>query len=78
MNPTMMAFESIGKAFEGEAEALGLKNDDDVVAMIKEIRRENEKLKEDPFFSEQNMARLSESIASLESGEAPIKKQRKN
>jgi AbrB family looped-hinge helix DNA binding protein len=41
MNPTMMALEKVGQAFEGEAEALGLKNDDDVVAMIKEIRREN-------------------------------------
>lgn len=40
MNPTMMALEKIGKAFEGEAERLGLENDD-VVAMIKEIRQEN-------------------------------------
>ena len=41
MNPTMMALEKIGMAFEGEAERLGLENDDDVVAMIKEIRKEN-------------------------------------
>ena len=41
VNPTMMALEKIGKAFEGEAERVGLKNDDDVVAMIKEIRKEN-------------------------------------
>jgi len=41
VNPTMMALEKIGKAFEGEAERLGLENDDDVVAMIKEIRKEN-------------------------------------
>ena len=41
MNPTMMALENIGKAFEGEAERLGLENDDDVVAMVKEIRKEN-------------------------------------
>ena len=41
MNPTMMALEKIGKAFEGEAERLGLENDEDVVAMIKEIRKEN-------------------------------------
>jgi len=40
VNPTMMALEKIGKAFEGEAERLGLENDDDVVAMVKEIRRE--------------------------------------
>ena len=41
MNPTMMALEKIGRAFEGEAERLGLENEDDVVAMIKEIRKEN-------------------------------------
>jgi AbrB family looped-hinge helix DNA binding protein len=41
VNPTMMALEKIGRAFEGEAERLGLENDEDVVAMIKEIRREN-------------------------------------
>ena len=28
------------KAFEGEAERLGLKDMDDVVAMIKEVRKE--------------------------------------
>jgi len=41
LNPTMMALDKIGRAFEGEAERLGLKNDDDVVAMIKEIRKKN-------------------------------------
>ncbi|MGL4209540.1 MAG: AbrB/MazE/SpoVT family DNA-binding domain-containing protein [Candidatus Adiutrix sp.] len=41
INPTMMALEKIGASFEGEAERLGLKNDDDVVAMIKEIRKDN-------------------------------------
>ena len=41
MNPTMMALEKIGEAFEGEAERLGLESDDDIVAMIKEIRKEN-------------------------------------
>ena len=40
INPTMTALEKIGKAFEGEAERLGLENDDDVVAMIKEIRKD--------------------------------------
>jgi len=40
VNPTMMALDKIGKAFDGEAERLGLENDDDVVAMIKEIRRD--------------------------------------
>jgi len=41
MNPTMAALEKIGKAFEGEAERLGLETDEDVVGMIKEIRKEN-------------------------------------
>ena len=41
MNTTMMALEKIGRAFEGEAERLGLENEYDVVAMIKEIRKEN-------------------------------------
>ncbi len=40
VNPTKLAFEEAQKAFEGEAERLGLKNIDDVVAMIKEIRAE--------------------------------------
>jgi len=41
VNPTMMALEKIGKAFEGEAERLSLETEEDVVAMIKEIRRDN-------------------------------------
>ena len=41
VNPTMMALEKIGHAFEGEAERLGLETEDDVVAMIKEIRKDN-------------------------------------
>ena len=41
LNSTIMAFEKIGKAFEGEAERLGLESEDDVIAMIKEIRRDN-------------------------------------
>jgi len=41
VNPTMMALEKIGKAFDGEAERLGLENEEDVVAIIKEIRRDN-------------------------------------
>lgn len=40
VNPTMMALEKIGETFKGEAARLGLENDDDVVAMIKEIRRD--------------------------------------
>ena len=41
MNPTMMALENMGQAFSGEGERLGLETDDDVVAMVKEIRKEN-------------------------------------
>ena len=41
MNPTMMALEKIGEAFKGGAQRHGLENEDDVVAMIKEIRKEN-------------------------------------
>ena len=38
INPTMIAFEKVRKAFDGEAERLGLKDIDDVVAMVKEVR----------------------------------------
>jgi len=38
INPTILAFENAQKAFEGEAERLGLENVDDVVAMVKEVR----------------------------------------
>ena len=38
VNPTMIAFENVRKAFDGEAERLGLEDIDDVVAMIKEVR----------------------------------------
>ncbi|MCL2088829.1 MAG: type II toxin-antitoxin system PrlF family antitoxin [Oscillospiraceae bacterium] len=40
VNSTMAALEKIGLAFKGEAERLGLENDNDVTAMIKEIRRQ--------------------------------------
>ena len=40
INPTMLAFENARKAFEGEAERLGLKDIDDVVALVKEVRSE--------------------------------------
>lgn len=33
--------EQIQKAFAGEADRLGLKNDDDVMTMIKELRKES-------------------------------------
>ena len=36
----MTELRKLQKAFEGEAERLGLKDMDDVVAMIKEVRKE--------------------------------------
>ncbi len=38
MNSSMEAFREAQMAFQGEAERLGLKNDDDVMAMIKAER----------------------------------------
>jgi AbrB family looped-hinge helix DNA binding protein len=40
VNPTIMAFERAQKAFEGEAERLGLNDISDVVALVKEVRAE--------------------------------------
>jgi len=37
-NPTMLAFENVRRAFDGEADRLGLKDVDDVTSMVKEIR----------------------------------------
>jgi hypothetical protein len=37
-NPTTLAFENVRRAFDGEADRLGLKGVDDVTAMVKEIR----------------------------------------
>lgn len=42
MNSTLMALEEAQEAFCGEAERAGLKNEQDVVDMIKEIRREGQ------------------------------------
>jgi len=39
-NAAMEAFADLQKAFIGEAKRVGLKNEDDVAAMVKEIRRE--------------------------------------
>ena len=36
----MDAFREAQRAFAGEAEGVGLKNDNDVMAMIKELREE--------------------------------------
>ncbi|MDR1831634.1 MAG: AbrB/MazE/SpoVT family DNA-binding domain-containing protein [Fusobacteriaceae bacterium] len=40
VNPVLLAIKDLRKAFEGEAERLGLKTEDDVVAMVKEVRKE--------------------------------------
>ncbi|MCL2120706.1 MAG: AbrB/MazE/SpoVT family DNA-binding domain-containing protein [Clostridiales bacterium] len=40
INPTMLAFENAQKAFEGEVERLGLRDVDDVVSLVKEVRAE--------------------------------------
>ena len=40
VNPTMIAFENARRAFDGEAERLGLKDIDDVAALVKEVRTE--------------------------------------
>ena len=40
MNSSMDALLEAQKSFEGEAERVGLKNDADVMAMIKDIRKE--------------------------------------
>jgi AbrB family looped-hinge helix DNA binding protein len=39
-NAAMVAINRMQEAFAGEAERLGLKSEDDVVAMIKDIRRD--------------------------------------
>jgi antitoxin PrlF len=39
-NSTSVALQGIQKAFQGEAERLGLSTDQDVVNMVKEIRRD--------------------------------------
>ncbi|HVI39392.1 MAG TPA: AbrB/MazE/SpoVT family DNA-binding domain-containing protein [Anaerovoracaceae bacterium] len=39
-NAAKVAFSNIQKAFEGEAEKLGLKSEQDIVAMVGEVRQE--------------------------------------
>lgn len=41
MNSSMDALREAQRAFTGEAERLGLKDDEDVMAMIKELREES-------------------------------------
>lgn len=40
VNPVSLAIDKARKAFEGEAERLGLKDEEDVAEMIKEFRKE--------------------------------------
>ena len=40
VNSSLLAFENAQKAFSGEAERLGIESEQDVVDMVKEIRRE--------------------------------------
>lgn len=39
-NSSVIALREIQQAFSGEAERLGLKDEDDVVALVKEVRKE--------------------------------------
>ena len=41
MNSSMDAFYEAQRAFAGESERVGLRNDEDVVAIIKELRKES-------------------------------------
>lgn len=41
INSSMDALREVQGAFAGEAERYGLKDDDDVMAMIKELRKES-------------------------------------
>jgi len=40
VNASLLALERVQKAFAGEAERLGLKTEQDIVDMVKEVRRE--------------------------------------
>ena len=44
-NAAMIALEKIQEEFDGEAERLGLKTEEDVVKLIKEYRKERKKEK---------------------------------
>ena len=43
VNPVTLAIDEVRKAFEGEAERLNLKDENDVAQMIKEVRKERRK-----------------------------------
>ena len=40
VNPVSLAIQELQKSFEGEAARLGLKTEEDVVALVKEVRKE--------------------------------------
>ena len=40
VNPVSLAVDNVRKAFKGEAERLNLKNEQDVVDLVKEVRNE--------------------------------------
>ena len=40
VNPLSLAIDKVREEFSGEAEKIGLKNEDDVVNLIKEVRKE--------------------------------------
>ena len=42
INPSMKALKDIQRKFEGEAQRVNLKNEEDVVTMIKQLRKENQ------------------------------------
>jgi len=44
INPVSLAIRDIQKSFEGEAERLGLKDMDDVVELVKDVRRNRENM----------------------------------
>jgi AbrB family looped-hinge helix DNA binding protein len=46
-NAARLAFAQVQEAFKGEAERLGLKTEQDVVDMVKEIRRERNRANND-------------------------------
>ena len=40
VNPVSLAIQELQQTFAGEAERLGLKTEEDVVALVKEVRKE--------------------------------------
>ena len=40
VNPVSLAIKELQEAFKGEAERLGLKTEEDVVALVKQVRQE--------------------------------------